>query len=376
MRTYFAPAERAGAQELKKDRASIAKDPIIGEILNAVGGLLAVLNEQRQILFMNENLLYALNIGNAERILGLRLGEAVGCIHAEEPPSGCGTTEYCSTCGAAIAMVTCAAEQRPVEKMCTIVSEREGKVRDYYFQVRCSPVILSGRRSLLLFIQDTTVQQRWAALERVFFHDISNLIMYLENATELLEEKGGDPDLDRVHKLHQCAERLAREIEIQKAMVRMDIPSYSPVRRKLNETELIDDIRTLFFDHPAADGKSLRLCDGTGGISFETDAHLLLRILENMTVNALEATEEGGEVRFWIEHEERVITFCVWNGQAIPEPVRKRVFQRNVSTKEGSGRGLGTYSMKFFGEEVLGGRVDFTTSESEGTVFRFRLPLL
>jgi len=37
------------------------------------------------------------------------------------------------------------------------------------------------------------------------------------------------------------------------------------------------------------------------------------------------------------------------------------------------GRGLGTFSMKLFGEEFLGAKVNFKTSELEGTVFSLRL---
>ena len=51
-----------------------------------------------------------------------------------------------------------------------------------------------------------------------------------------------------------------------------------------------------------------------------------------------------------------------------------RIFQRYYSTKGEPGRGLGTYSMKLFGEQYLGGEVRFDTSESEGTVFSLRLP--
>jgi hypothetical protein len=39
MKSHFAPAERAGAEIFRHDRESITRDPIIGEILNAVGGL-------------------------------------------------------------------------------------------------------------------------------------------------------------------------------------------------------------------------------------------------------------------------------------------------------------------------------------------------
>ena len=92
-----------------------------------------------------------------------------------------------------------------------------------------------------------------------------------------------------------------------------------------------------------------------------------------MVTNALEETIEGDEVRMWVETSQERITFSVWNRKNIPADIAKRIFQRNFSTKLEHGRGLGTYSMKLFGEDILGGRVDFTTSEKEGTIFRFSL---
>lgn len=44
------------------------------------------------------------------------------------------------------------------------------------------------------------------------------------------------------------------------------------------------------------------------------------------------------------------------------------VFKRYFSTKSKSGRGIGTYSMKLFGERYLGGKVGFYCSEGV-TVF-------
>ena len=38
--------------------------------------------------------------------------------------------------------------------------------------------------------------------------------------------------------------------------------------------------------------------------------------------------------------------------------------------------GCGTYSMKFFGENILGGKVSFTSSETKSTLFRFSLPVI
>ncbi len=68
-----------------------------------------------------------------------------------------------------------------------------------------------------------------------------------------------------------------------------------------------------------------------------------------MIINALEATEENGTIRVWLKNDSHSVTFGVWNAQVIPPNVALRVFQRNFSTKDEVGRGIGTYSMKLFG---------------------------
>jgi len=50
------------------------------------------------------------------------------------------------------------------------------------------------------------------------------------------------------------------------------------------------------------------------------------------------------------------------------------VFQRNFSTHDEPGRGLGTSSMKMLGEQLLGGHVSFISNEHDGTTFMFTLP--
>jgi hypothetical protein len=78
----------------------------------------------------------------------------------------------------------------------------------------------------------------------------------------------------------------------------------------------------------------------------------------------VEVSVDGGQV-----------AFSVWNAGTIPASIVPRVFQRYFSTKDGFGRGQGTWAMKLLGETHLGGRVDFTSSEPDGTVFRITLPL-
>jgi signal transduction histidine kinase len=57
----------------------------------------------------------------------------------------------------------------------------------------------------------------------------------------------------------------------------------------------------------------------------------------------------------------------------MPPDVRHQLFQRSFSTK-GSGRGLGTYSVRLLTERYLDGTVTFTSDEATGTRFDIRIP--
>ena len=130
----------------------------------------------------------------------------------------------------------------------------------------------------------------------------------------------------------------------------------------------------MLSNHPVSQDKTLSVLTPFPAIKITSDTTLIKRILTNMVINAFEATSPGGAIRLWVEETDNYVSFYVWNSQIIPPEQGLRIFQRNYSTKSNSGRGLGTYSMKLFGETYLGGDVDFVSSEAEGTVFHLRLP--
>jgi K+-sensing histidine kinase KdpD len=372
--SYFASAARADTEELQQTVEIISNNPVINGILDAVYGLLAVLNEHRQILAVNPSLLIALGIREPDRLLGLRPGEAVRCVHAHEEAAGCGTSRYCSTCGAAIAMVVALAMDKPAERECAISTERDGKQLDLYFHVRCCSIVIEGRRFLLLFLQDISAEQQRCALERAFFHDVGNLLEgLLFNCRLLTSCEQGSESRKVAEQIEELASRLATEVRIQRALSRGPDHGYSLTIQEVSPEQNIRNLEKTFSNHPVARGKTLCTLRIPSDLRLSTDSNLLERVLMNMLINAFEATPEGGEVKLWVECENETVSFCVWNRRGIPEEVARRVFQRNFTTKEGSGRGLGAYVMKLLGETYLRGKVDFTTSEERGTLFQFSL---
>ena len=94
--TRFLPAPRANEDELEAQRAFILelKAPVALEPLPLA---VYILNEQRQILWLNKKAQDSIQV---EQALGLRPGEALGCANSRILPGGCGTNALCAFCGA------------------------------------------------------------------------------------------------------------------------------------------------------------------------------------------------------------------------------------------------------------------------------------
>ena len=374
METFFASPERASKDTLAEQIQAISCNPVIDGMMKTLSGLFAVLNENRQVLAINESFLQYLGLESSKNITGLRPGEIIQCSHAHDMSGGCGTSQYCSSCGAAIAIVSTLATEKPIEKKCIVSVNSNGKLVDLCLSVRSSLISFEDQRFVLLFIQDVTLTKRREELERAFFHDINNLLTSLVGLNKLIGS-GFASNLNEIHeKLDLISKRLIQEVAIQRTILHDDKSEYNLTAWDIPVTQIVREIIEFFAYHPVAESKSLNLSRTVPDAILRTDASIVLRVLSNMTTNAFEATEEGRDVKFWVEERSGEILFHVWSHQTIAEETAARIFQRHFSTKQGTGRGLGTYSMKLLGEDILGGRVSFTTGD-EGTTFSFSLPL-
>ena len=373
MDTHYAPAKRTDVRVFKQQVEAVSSSPVMNALLDTMAGLLVVLNEDRQIVALNHAFLETLGVRDPDRVLGLRLGESLRCEHAYEKPNGCGTTAYCSSCGAAIAMMTAMNEDREVEQMCALTAILDGADHDLSLLIKAHPLTLGDHRWILVIAQDVTQQQFWANLESVFFHDINNILSTLSGYGEILAMDM--PDVKAVRRIKAAIDRLQNEMALQKSLSRRKDAKYIPRKSAETSTEQIKQETGLtMHQHRAIHGKTLEEQWPEKDVKLKTDALLVSRVLGNMIINALEASDEGDTVRLTTRVAPAHITWEVWNRGFIPADIQKRVFQRHFSTKANFGRGLGTFSMKLFGERYLKGKVSFTSTEADGTTFRFELP--
>ena len=374
MRTFYASPQRATASELEKEISNVAVHPVINHLLESVEGIFAVCNQHRQIVTVNEGFRKVAGLENISEVIGLRPGEALNCIHARKHESGCGTGKVCRSCGAAIAMVSSLKEHRSVEENCAVMVNSIKKPKNYFFRLKATPVKIKEKDFLFLTLQDCTRLQELKAVENVFFHDMTNVVSAISGLSEFgrLCEKNELPEVFAT--ISNNAKRLINEIRLQQLLSRQMPENFKAEKRSISLLEVVNASIDLLVGHKAILGKKLRKPENLPEITIYSDKFLITKVLHNMLLNAFESSDLGRAVRFWVDCENNLVTFNVWNHKEIPEKMRLRIFQRNYTTKEGDGHGIGTYAMKVFGETFLGGKVEFETSNKSGTVFRFILP--
>lgn len=120
----------------------------------------------------------------------------------------------------------------------------------------------------------------------------------------------------------------------------------------------------------------VELVVNAGDIVLNADENKLLRVVQNLVGNAVEAFKgRAGRVELtaWIS-EEGVQIKIADNGPGIPEVIKNRLFEAFVTHGKHSGTGLGTAIAKSI-IEAHGGEIFFRSRCNEGTTFYISLPL-
>ena len=368
--TKFAPAERAPEKRVRDLYQLLSSIPLLKEVLSSVPDILVFLNEERQIVLANDAAFGFLGIEPTLEVLGNRPGEAFGCTHAVETEAGCGTTESCQTCGAVQAILAAQRGDSDV-KECRMAIKDSWDALD--LRVSTAPFDYEGERFTICTLQDISHEKRRQALERTFFHDVLNTVGGLRGFTELLLESEPEEVPEIASTVSKISGQLIEEIETQRSLLAAESNELSANLEELKTKEILEELAVVYRRHEVAKDKSITIAAESENLAFRSDYTLLLRVLGNMLKNALEATPAQENVSLGARRDADQVEFWVNNPAFMPRDVQLQVFKRSFSTK-GTGRGIGTYSMRLLASRYLGGTVDFSSSEAKGTTFRLHLP--
>jgi len=369
--TQFAPAERLSSQEIQTQSASFSSLPYLRELADALPTIFVVLNSYRQIVFANQALADFAGKNRPEELYGLRPGEAFHCIHSNETEGGCGTTEFCRTCGAAHAILAAIGGKRDVQE-CRI-STRDGQSLD----LKALACPLRNQGGFVSFaLEDISHEKRRRVLERIFFHDVLNTAGGVQGLVELLKEENDPKEAEElIDMIWSGAHMLIDEINAQKQLSAAENGDLTVEAETARTDDFLKEVLGLYENQPVARDRRLQLHPDSESVEFTTDPTLVRRVLANMTKNALEASCAGETVTLGARRMEDRVELWVHNRGVMPRDSQLQIFQRSFSTK-GRGRGLGTYSIKLLTERYLKGHASFTSTEAEGTTFYISLPLL
>lgn len=374
--TYFAPPGRDDAVEFARKRSVVHSNPLLVAALDAIPGMVMILNTHRQIVAANRAMTRVLQLADDD-LLQKRPGEVVGCIRPAEGPDGCGTSRHCVTCGAVNAILESQQSGAQVTRECRILTHADGQQEApgggaLDLRVTATPLQVQGERFILVAVDDVSHSQRMAVLQRVFFHDVLNTAgCILGYADYLAVEHSAVEEVSDL--LTFLSEQLIEEIQAQRDLVQAESGDLVPRLDTMNTRDTLEDVRKQYAHSPLAEQRSIELREAWDG-TIRSDQRLVKRILGNMLKNGLEATPAGQTVTMHCLEQGDHVVFAVINPTVMSEEVQLQMFQRSFSTKGQSGRGIGTYSMKLLGEQYLGGRIDFVSRLPEGTTFTLKLP--
>ena len=148
---------------------------------------------------------------------------------------------------------------------------------------------------------------------------------------------------------------------------------------ELNLKAIVDTNRELF--EPTAEEKGIRLVtDCAEALSVFADEHMVDTIVRNLINNALKFTPAGGEVRIGAHiADDWAVVEISDTGVGIPADKIGRLFRLDEKTSTvGTGGETGTGLGLNLCEDLVktqGGRISVESTEGEGSVFRFTLPL-
>lgn len=370
--TFFLPAERLDQDIIERIARDIAQSPS-AITLSLVPLAVIIVNQTRQIVYANARFLALTARPDGGAVIGLRVGEALGCEHAMTAPGGCGTTRFCQYCGQAQAVVKSLKGERDTQE-CAINRLSKTTLEALNLQVWAAPMTIEGHELMLYSIIDIAHEKALRGFERIFFHDLANSLTGIKGLNQLMALELPADYTEDVDLMRRGIEDIEDIIETQRDFLSVEAKEYHEAFSAIDSREMLTYLAAACQSFNPGGSRQILIDPKAQARVFSSDGRIIRRILVNMIKNALEASAVGETVTLGCDSVPGSVTLWVHNPAVLSEEVQLRLFEKGFSTK-GPDRGFGSYSMRLFARQCLGGEVAFTSGEDGGTRFSLTLPI-
>jgi signal transduction histidine kinase len=257
-----------------------------------------------------------------------------------------------------------------------------------YYSISCYPIFsdhvvqgvieISKDITKDILLQKRLVEQQKLAsvgqLAAGVAHEINNPLTTILTTALLLQEDTDPEDPD-----YRELETIAKET----LRCRKIVTSLLDFARQSKPAKSLHDLNQIIRESMALTRKQAAFKD----VAFDAvlseplpladiDKDQIQQCLINLAINAIEATDPGGKIRFAsrLVPEKKVLEITVSDtGGGIPEEALDRIFEPFFTSKE-TGTGLGLAITHGIIEQH-DGTIDVESKEGEGTTFRIHLPI-
>lgn len=221
--------------------------------------------------------------------------------------------------------------------------------------------------------------QNYARLIKMVAHDLRNPIGGINGLCALLQDPDTSPDeareyVDLIREsstscLHMISDLLQTDFEFKE----------SELHKKPVDLAVFLDHAVTLLTFRAGEKSQRLLLDEFAPVTIHADPDKLLRVLNNVIVNAIKFSPEGETIRVRVAEAEKGVTISVQDhGLGIPESAMAHLFDPFTTSKRAGTAGeqafgLGLYISKQI-VEAHGGKIWLESEEGQGTTFYIFLP--
>ncbi len=160
--------------------------------------------------------------------------------------------------------------------------------------------------------------------------------------------------------------------KMERGVYQLDLVSVDVLKVVKNIESEVDEIRK---------GKNIQIKTELSGRPLNQEDTFIIvgerllcySMLANLIKNAIEASPKNESILISVDKKESAI-ISIHNKGVVPEEIRDKFFAKFTTSGKKTGTGLGTYSAKLIAE-IQRGKINMTTSETEGTTITIQLPL-
>lgn len=218
-------------------------------------------------------------------------------------------------------------------------------------------------------------ESAWREMARQVAHEIKNPLTPMKLSVQYLEKAWNDKAPDWDSRLKRFTITLIEQIDSLSAIATAFSDFAKMPKSEMSTIDLREVINTAIATFSGHRVRIVFLPADEGEFSVKADKKQIIRVLNNLLTNAVQALEQSDEPRIEIEliRESNMLRVSVKdNGPGISEEQKPRIFMPNFSTKS-EGMGLGLAMVKSI-IDSHGGSIWFLSREGEGASFYFELP--